>query len=317
MDQNKQKTLSRLKKLIVLLAILLMISCIALAARHVYSQYLAQPAQVTVSDNLLYEDETENPSDDPSSESGQGGQSVQSSSEQAGTDGETGTFVNKPSAPTVTTNGEVTSGTGSSAQDGHQATVLELYQGRPDANQKFQAENLFPGDQVTRYYCVRVYHDQPVQISFRSQVTQQTKTLGDDLRIRVVRLESDNTLCDDTFTRVDGQAYSERVQSNQEGVTELYYRIDVYAPTSMGNEYQQASLTADFEWYAQDIESDSSGQGSVSRPGTSDNVTALTPPQTADSSQILLWGTIALTALLLAVLLWITGKKETEKDGRG
>lgn len=328
MDHKKQKTSSRLTGAIVLLAVLLVLSCVALAGRYVYQRYFAAPAVATVPDNLIEEDPTTEPTQPPeTSATTDPVQEEEATDAEGGADpmtgGQPGQVGGGTSAVQGAAQGQTTpASTGNVQTSGNtQATVIELYQGRPDANQKFEVGNMFPGDRVTQYFCVRIYHDQPVQVFFRPEVTEQTQSLGDGLKIAATRLGMGGMLCDDTFSQVSGRSYSETFQPNAEGVTVLYYRVEVYADTSMGNEYQQATLKADFDWYVQD-EGQSGTQGgtqSGAQTGTPEKETvttnALTLPQTGDPFNVMLWTILAVSALLLAVLLYIQRKKETKKHG--
>lgn len=261
MKQNEQKTSSGLKWAIVLLAVLLVLSCAALVGRYVYHTYLAAPAVATVPDNLIEEEPAsepepesevssadENPEEDAAADTENAGKAAEQSlteGSQQSSAGDTAPVGTTPAQSTV--QGQTSDGSSNTGADGGtQATVIELYKGRPDANQKFEVNNMFPGDRVTQYFCVRVYHDQPIQVFFRPEITYQTQSLGDALTITATRLGMGGMLCDDAFSRVSGHSYGETFQPNADGVTVLYYRVEVYADTSMGNEYQQAALKADF-----------------------------------------------------------------------
>lgn len=273
-----------MKKCVVLLGILLAISCAALAGKIFYARSVTPAAVVTVQGNRLTEDA------DPAAFRSTGAEGTRGQRQKHG-------------APAA------------ALPAGQEATRLELFQGQPQANEKFQADNMFPGDQLTRYYCVRVYHDQPVQIFFRCDITGQTKSLGDALEISVTRLGGDGSLCEGTFSQVNGKAEGETFQPSAQGVTELYYRVDVSADTSLGNEYQQASLDADFTWYAQDVSTGGAAQ-ETTPTAPSSNVTALTPPQTGDRFPLTLLVVIAAVALVMVVVLWFKRKKEKKNDGR-
>lgn len=301
MDHNQQKRLSRLKKCIVVLGILLAISCAALAGKIFYARSVAPAAVVTVPGNRLSEEAAQ-----PTAFGGSGAATGRTQRQKHG-------------APD----------SGATLPAGEEATRLELFRGQPAANEKFHADNLFPGDQLTRYYCVRVNHDQPVQIFFRCDITDQTKSLGDGLEISVTRLGGNGALCAGTFSEVNGKTWGETFQPSARGVTELYYRVDVSADTSLGNEYQQASLDADFTWYAQDVSAGgtvpsvtaapSGTAGSTAPSATaapSSNVTALTLPQTGDRFPLTLLVVIAAAALVMVVVLWTKRMKEKKNDGR-
>lgn len=332
MNHKKQKTSSRLTGAIVLLAVLLVLSCAALVGRYVYQRYFTAPAVATVPDNLIEEEPTTDSAQPPetsaSLDSNQAEESTDtdndadaaSSHTTSGQQGKASGAAASPAQGTVPVQTAASTsnvGAGSNTQ----ATVIELYKGRPDANQKFEVGNMFPGDRVTRYFCVRIYHDQPIEVFFRPEVTYQTQDLGNALQIAATRLGMGGMLCDDTFSQVSGHSYRETFQPNAEGVTVLYYRVEVYADTSMGNEYQQASLKADFDWYVQDEGQTGTQDGTQSgaKTGTTENeavtTNALTLPQTGDPFNVLLWTILAVSALLLAVLLYIQRKKETKKHG--
>ena len=277
----------KLKIAIIILAVLLVLSGGGLAARYIYLQYFA-PAQATatVPDNLIGDsdrtDADSTPAENmPPAESGPDGEQSGSTESFADSDG-TGT-------DTDNVGGSVTS---ASAADKPSAAVLELYAGRPDANQKFEVNNMLPGDSETKYFCVKAYHDVDIDLFFRAEVTEQTKNLGDVLHIKVTHLDTGRVLCDAPFSEIDGQEVSELLTANAEGETTAYYQIDVSLDTSVGNEYQAARLLADFAWYVED-------EGGLTPP-----------PQTGDTTNLVLWAVLAASSLLLLIFLWKRRKEE-------
>ena len=133
---------SRLKIVMVILAVLLVISAGGLAARYVYLHFFA-PAQstVTVPDNLIGEENSESQKK-PAENSSQSeiipltdGESVSGQTDVAGNSSKNGN-------PTA---------------DKPIAVKLELYEGRPGANQRFEVKNMFPGDTETKYFCCLLY----------------------------------------------------------------------------------------------------------------------------------------------------------------
>lgn len=171
------------------------------------------------------------------------------------------------------------------------ADNLELYQGRPEDNQRFQVGDMFPGDSVTKYFCVKACHDKDILLFFRTNITEHTKNLGEALHIRVIHLETGKILCDAAFSEIDRQEFSELLKTNENKSTTAYYRIDVSLDASAGSEYQSARLAADFNWYVQE-------EGS------------LTPPQTGDNTNIVLWTVLSLSSLLLILLLTATKRRK-------
>lgn len=265
---------SRLKIVIIILAVLLVLSAGSLAARYIYLNFFAPTqATVTVPDNLIGETASPRLAAPAASIS-----TARLNSETAiFALGEPEKTTDKPGKP--------------------QAVKLELYQGQPGDNQKFEIRNMLPGDMETRYFCVKAYHDADITLFFQANVTEQTKSLGDVLHIKVTHLDSGKVLCDAPFAEINGQEFSELLDKNAQGETAAYYQIDVSLDTSVGNEYQAALLKADFEWYVKD-------EGGLTPP-----------PQTGDTTNIILWMTLALSSLLLMFLLLLGRRRKEEQHG--
>ena len=149
---------------------------------YVYLHYFA-PAQstVTVPDNLIgdpaTEEESDTPEDDTSPDQSDPG-AEQADTSERGSDG-TGTASDN-------SNSTITSGEAHNPT----ATALELYKGKPDVNQRFEAVNMLPGDSETKYFCVKAYHDGDIELYFKADITDGctinqgatddgAKTLGD------------------------------------------------------------------------------------------------------------------------------------------
>ena len=286
-EPEKDKRSSRLKLAIIILAVLLVLSAGGLAARYIYLNFFAPvQATVTVPDNLIGEEPESSPSETPGTLSG-------TSQPESGQETASAPVAGEGTASSDNTGSATTSGN----TDKPQAAKLELYQGRPDANQRFEVSNMLPGDSVTQYFCVKVHHDADIDLFFRVDVTEQTKSLGDVLHIKVTHLDTGRVLCDAPFSEIGGQEFSELLAKNAQGETTAYYQIDVSLDTSVGNEYQAAMLQADFEWYVKD-------EG------------GLTPPQTGDTTHLVLWAVLALSSFLL-ILLLLTTKRRKEDEQHG
>ncbi len=284
MEQQEQPARAKwLKIVIIVLAVLLVLSAGGLAARYLYLHFAA-PAQTTaeVPDNLIGEEPESSSEEIP-------GASDRTESSHPTESGESGT-------------GDDTGGVGSDENsspevDKPSATVLELYAGRPDANQRFEVSNMLPGDVETQYFCVRAYHDADITLFFRADVTEQTKSLGNVLHIKVTHLDTGKVLCDASFADIDGKEFSELLAANADGETTAYYQIDVSLDTSVGNEYQAARLLANFEWYVED----------------GDGLTP--PPQTGDTTNLALWIILAASSLLLILLLLLGRQRKEARHG--
>lgn len=263
---------SRLKMVIRILAVLLVLSAGGLAARYLYLRFFAQPdPAATVTGNQIREEDTgldDNPErnnthSENTSYSGESSVSELSERDKSAGDswGSERPVADRPDIP-----------------------MVELCEGQPGGNQRFEVKNMFPGDTETRYFCVRVYHDADLELFFRADITEQTKRLGDAAHIRVTHMETGKVLCDGPFTEVNSKEFSELLQKNAAGESVACYRIDVSLDTSVGNEYQTAGLKADFKWYVRDE-------------------SGLTSPQTGDTVSRILWGMLAVTAALLMLCL--------------
>ncbi len=267
MAETKQNRLKKVKAVIITLLCLLTLSVGALTARIVYLNFFADKTVTTVvPDNLIGEDFESKPSDNDEDNS-----STPANAE--------------PSTPSNIANG-----------NNQKATTIELYKGKASDNEKFTAENMLPGDNETKYFAVKVNHHKNVDVFFNAEVTEQTKALGEVLHIKVTHLENENVLYDGTFADLHPDGYSELFATNSSTETVAYYKIEISLPTSVGNEYGQAKLMADFNWFVKDKD-------------------ALDSPQTGDTSNIVLWFVLMLSSLaMMIILLFFRRKIEEEKN---
>lgn len=138
-----------------------------------------------------------------------------------------------------------------------EAALIELYKKNPGDNKRFYETNIFPGDSFVKYYCVKVYHDGDIDLNFRVDIVGQSRNLGNALNIDVSRVNGSGLrYFSSSFNDVNGRVYKETLPGNSKNETIAYYRIVVTLPTYVGNEYQAASLTADFNWYVIDDRQD-------------------------------------------------------------
>lgn len=115
--------------------------------------------------------------------------------------------------------------------------------------------------------------------------------LSEVLKCRVVLLTTGQTQYDGLMRDMpESLAYS--LSTQEATVSELYYQITVYLDTSVGNEYQNKNLVADFLWWVQET-------GNL---GPS--------PQTGDRFSIWLYIGLASVSLFMILLL----KKRRKED---
>lgn len=273
-EQRQKKRL--LKKSIIILSVLLLLSAGALAARYVYLNFFTRERTIVtvpdnISDNEGKKDNSDNLSDSVSEPE------FSESSLTSGVTNVINSDVGREKDPSV--------------DKEEKAAVLELFQGKSGDNEKFEAHNMLPGDSVTKYFCVKISHDRDISLYFNTEIKEQTKNLGGVTHIKVTNLDTGNVICDVPFSKADKQEFSEYLKKSTKGETTVYYRIDVSVDTSVGNEYQAAGLTADFNWYVKDD-------------------SGLAPPQTGDSTNIVLWCILAIPSAVLVLLLLIRRKEE-------
>ncbi len=223
--------LKRLKTAIIILLIVFVVSFVALAIRIVYVSFFEkQEATAVVPDNIIAA-KIDTSKFNIASNTG-----LSCAQEK---------LCEKPTEP------EIALLSAKSAQ----ATVVELYLGQSADNDAFHATNMFPGDIVTKYYCLKVYHKTDITVYFNVTDLIETNSLGAVLNIKVTKFLEDGSgeqlVYDGSFYGANGNTYSTTFSASPDQETIAYYKIEVSLPTSAGNEYQRASLSAKLNWYAQ------------------------------------------------------------------
>lgn len=273
MEQKK-----KIKIVIIILAILLGLSILALGGTLVYNKLANNtPATVTVPDNLITPDEDttkpdscENNSQAPDSSDTQTPRSSAAASSSA--------------VPTQSTTAEA-----------KKAATIELYNKQPEENTPFAVGNMFPGDVETKYFRVRVsYHDK-ITVHYKATVRPGYEKLAEVLKVRVNLLSTGETMYDGLMRDMP-ESLTHKLASQKSTTDELYYEITAYLDTSVGNDYQNKDLIADFKWW-------------VEETGNLDD-----SPQTGDTSNILLWAALAAGSLSMIIILLITRRRKEDEE---
>lgn len=230
MEQKKKVKIS-----IVILAILLGLSLLALGGTVIYNKMAnATPATVTVPDNRITPDEDATKPDDSDTEN--------------------------PSGSAVTP-------TQSTTDEAKKAATIELYNKQPEENTPFAVGNMFPGDVETKYFRVRVsYHDK-ITVHYNATVRPGYEKLAEVLKVRVNLLSTGEMLYDGLMRDMP-ESLTHKLASKKATTDELYYEITAYLDTSEGNDYQNKDLIADFKWWVEET-------GNLDSPKTGETVTAL------------------------------------------
>lgn len=199
-------------------------------------------------------------------------------------------------------------------------TVLELYRSHADESTPFQVGNMFPGDTEHRTERLRVSYTGRITVHFHADIQPGYEKLAEVLGCRVT-VEGDTLY--DGLMRDMPDSIDYRLPQSSGGTAELTYEIDAYLATSVGNDYMEKTLKANFVWWVDASEGGTDHPGGHDRPNRPDGGTSggsgtsdapegeLIPSQkTGDNSHI--WLMVGIFALALLMLLLLTWKRKKE-----
>ena len=264
------------KTIIIILSVLLGLSLLGLGGALVYNKIAnTTPATVTVPDNLITPDK-----DTIKSDSSESNSQAPDNSNTEKPDNSADT--SSSAVPTQSTNAET-----------KKAATVELYNKQPEENTPFAVGNMFPGDIETKYFRVRVsYHDK-ITVHYKATVRPGYEKLAEVLKVRVNLLSTGETMYDGGIADMP-ESLTYKLSSLSTATDELYYEITAYLDTSVGNDYQNKDLIADFKWW-------------VEETGNLDD-----SPKTGETSNILLWAVLAAGSLSMMLLLLVTRRRKEE-----
>ncbi|MBR4295343.1 MAG: hypothetical protein IKT56_00710 [Clostridia bacterium] len=127
-------------------------------------------------------------------------------------------------------------------------TVISIYKDHAEDSARFEVPNMFPGDREMRSYLVRVAYRGRITVRFRADIKQGYEKLAEVLKCKIILRGENKTLYDDLMRDMPGSV-DHRIYSYSDTLTELAYDITVYLDTSVGNEYMNKELVADFCWW--------------------------------------------------------------------
>lgn len=221
----KSGRVNKTKAVIVVLSVLLALSLISLGVMYAVGKYYTSKETVAVPDNLITPDST-----------------VSSSTEGDG---------NATSADTPLSGDAATAGA-LEAGEARTAASIMLYSKVPSENEAFVVKNMFPGDSETKYFRVRVsFHDR-VAVHFNAAVRPGYEKLSEVLKVKITLLSTGEILYDGLMKDMP-ESVTHTLSSYSKAVGELYYEITAYLETSVGNDYQDRGLIADFKWWVEDL----------------------------------------------------------------
>lgn len=180
------------------------------------------------------------------------------------------------------------------AASGSDSTAIALHNKQPEDNTPFQVRNIFPGDAQTKNYCVKVSYNGNIVVRYHADIRPGYEKLAEVLKVKI-RLPDTNELLYDGLMRDMPQSLEHPLYTSKSMQSELYYEITAYLDTSVGNEYQDKELIADFRWWVEENDH-------------------LDSPKTGNTSNTRLWICIACVSLLLIPILLSRRRKEAEDE---
>ena len=303
---NQKQTENKLNKVIAILAILLILCLAALAGTLIYNRWAeSRVATVTVPDNYITSDGegsgTTDEAKDGDSDDAENHEAADDQTRVVKEADKTANSVaaskskntNKSSSP-ASTSTTSSSGTGQTS-GGKQAVSLKLYNRKPQENAAFQVDNMFPGDSVTQYFRIQVSYQNPVTVRYHADVQRGYEKLAEVLNVRVRLLSSDEELYDGPIGDMP-ESLDFRLNGSSKTTEELYYEVTAYLDTSVGNDYQNLGLAADFRWWVEET-------GNLTKP-----------PKTGDMFDPTIWIAAAAVSGTICILLVI--KRRGRRDER-
>lgn len=195
------------------------------------------------------------------------------------------------------TSGGIGTGTGMNAPG---ATLIKPGTGGKEVNTPFCAEGMMPGDSETRYFCVRISGKEPMALHFRTQVREGGEALAAVLNVRVALLGTETVLYEGLIR--DMPELTATVTPKDGGSTDVYYEVTATLSTSVGNEFQNAALTADFHWSAE-------GTGGVTPDHNADAPD--TAPVSAGAVVGIVLASVAVAGgIAFLIVVWIRKRKK-------
>ena len=279
-QQNKRKTI---KMVIIVLAVLLALGLMALAGTILYNYWNRPTTSVSVPDNLITSETAATATTAAAS------YSTRDHAADASRDTAT-TAIAAPAAATSAQNA-------AAQQETKRAINLALYNKQPEENTPFAVGNMFPGDAETKYYRVQVSYRDTVTVHYHADIRPGYDKLAEVLKVKITLLSDNQTLYDGLMRDMPA-SLTHRLTTKDSTTDELYYEVTAYLDTSVGNEYQNKDLVADFRWWVEGKDTDH-----------------LEPsPVTGDFRRLLPWILLLAASGTACVVLLVVRKRREEEE---
>ncbi len=129
---------------------------------------------------------------------------------------------------------------------------IYFYHNNGVSNAPMELKNVFPGEHSVRYFSVKVKHTAPVLLCMDITVNRETKMLSGVVRATVTRVETGKVIYDGVLAAMNKRSCREELPFSPNSGTVATYKVDIYIPTSIGNEYQGALLDFNLNFYRGD-----------------------------------------------------------------
>lgn len=180
----------------------------------------------------------------------------------------------------------------SSSTSQTKASAVSLHTKQPEENKSFEVTNMFPGDSETTYFRVKISYKGDVIVRYHADIQPQYEKLAEVMKVKVRLVDSDRVLYDGLMRDMP-KSLECPLYTTKSTQSELCYEITAYLDTSVGNEYQNKQLVADFRWWVEETEN-------------------LDPPKTGDTTGIYIG--LGLVSGALVVLFLLLGKRRKESS---
>lgn len=192
-----------------------------------------------------------------------------------------------------------------------QSGIVSLYRGNAMDGERFAVDGMFPGDSFSYNYHVDVSFKNTVTLSLKINVRDGYEKLAEVLKFKVENITGNSTLYDGTAENLPEKWDNVLVASVAGGETvRTTYSITAYLDKSVGNDYQDLSLVADFTWEVEGEDSGNEGgngggngggneSGDDSGSGNESGNLIPSSPNTGDKTLIIL----AVTTVVLGIIL--------------
>lgn len=126
---------------------------------------------------------------------------------------------------------------------------IELSASHPQANKAFDVSGMLPGDVESMDAVIDVSHNDDANVLFTAVLDEETKRLSEALQARITDRATGSILYDGSVAELaNGTELSIPLARTAEGRSRISWTIEVSAPSSMTNEYQNARCRLTLDW---------------------------------------------------------------------